>query len=167
MKIREENIKEKKEEQLVKILKEKGWHISFAESCTGGMAAARLINVSSASNVIDGSMITYSNEVKKKELGVPEELMEKYGVVSEEVALAMAKGISEKMKSEVGVGISGIAGPLGGTEKKPVGMVCFGFLADNEMWTKTKYFGELGRNCVREAAVEFVYDELLAWLKSE
>ena len=154
-------IPESKEEKLVRILTEKGLHIAFAESCTGGLAAARLINVASASGVIDGSMVTYANEIKMKYLHVPEEMIQSHGVVSEEVASAMAAGITREMNCEVGIGISGIAGPGGATPDKPVGMVCFGFVVGDEKWSRTKYFGNIGRNAVRHASVEFVYDELL------
>ena len=87
-----------------------------------------------------------------------------YGVVSEEVASAMARGIAREMNCETGVGISGIAGPGGATPGKPVGMVCFGFVIGDETWSRTRYFGNIGRNEVRRASVEFVYDELLAHL---
>ena len=83
-----------KEEKLVAVLMKKGYHIAFAESCTGGMAAARLINVASASSVINESIVTYANEAKIKYLHVEPELIEAHGVVSEEVAGAMAKGMA-------------------------------------------------------------------------
>lgn len=153
-----------KEEKLVALLMKKGYHIAFAESCTGGMAAAKLINVASASSVINESIVTYANEAKIKYLGVSPELIDVHGVVSEEVAEAMAKGMAKAAESEVGVGISGIAGPSGATPGKPIGMVCFGFFVNGKVWTRTKQFGELGRNRVRQAAVDFVYDELLAAL---
>lgn len=155
-------IPESKEEKLVKILMKRGYHIAFAESCTGGLAAARLINVASASAVINESVVTYANEAKMKYLNVPEELIAKHGVVSEAVAGAMAKGIADTAKCEAGIGISGIAGPSGATKDKPVGMVCFGFYINGKVWTRTKQFGNIGRNAVRRAAVEFVYDELLS-----
>ena len=153
-----------KEEKLVYTLTKKGLHIAFAESCTGGLATARLINVASASRVIDGSMVTYANDIKMKYLRVPEKMIQDHGVVSEEVASAMAKGIRENMNCEIGIGISGIAGPGGATPDKPVGMVCFGFAAGKKIWSYTKYFGSIGRNEVRYASVEFVYDELLRYL---
>lgn len=156
-----------KEELLVKNLSGRGWHIAFAESCTGGLAAARLINVPFASNVIDESIITYANEAKIKYLGVPEEMIEQYGVVSEEVAGAMASGMARAAGCEVGVGISGIAGPSGAVPGKPVGMVCFGFFVDGAVHTATRQFGGIGRNSVRAASVEFVYDTLLRLLAQE
>ena len=98
------------------------------------------------------------------------ETIEQYGVVSEPVAGQMAEGVAEAQNAEVGVGVSGIAGPTGGSTEKPVGMVCFGFYVDGELTTVTKQFGDLGRNVVREAATEFVFEtlyELLGGQKSE
>ena len=147
-------------ERVVEILKLRGWHISFAESCTGGLAAARLVDVASASSVFDGSFVTYANEAKVKLQGVREETIGSFGVVSEEVAEQMARGAAGRMAAEVGVGITGVAGPTGGTPRKPVGMVCFGFFLAGEVRTFTRQFGNIGRNAVRAASVEFVYRTL-------
>ncbi len=151
--------------RVVELLIGKKFHISFAESCTGGLAAARLVEVPDASKVFDAGFVTYANEAKVNYLGVLPESIAKYGVVSEEVAGQMAVGAAKKNSANVGVGISGIAGPSGGTREKPIGMVCFGFYVNGVLTTKTKSFGEIGRNMVREASVEFVYrtlEELLA-----
>lgn len=150
-----------KAEALVEKLINKGWHISFAESCTGGMAAAELVAVADASKVFDGSFVTYANEAKIQYLSVDPQLIEKHGVVSEPVALAMAQGAAQQMNAQVAVGISGIAGPTGATPGKPVGMVCFGFVIGQRRFAVTKQFGEIGRNQVRLASTEFVYDTLL------
>lgn len=155
-----------KEQALVALLMEKGLHISFAESCTAGMAAARLVNVANASQVLDAAFVTYSNESKIRLLGVDPDTIARYGVVSEEVALQMAQGAAKANRAEVGVGISGIAGPGGGTEKKPVGMVCFGFTVNGRETAATMQFGSIGRSAVREAAVEYVFDTLLELVKS-
>lgn len=98
------------EEQLVSKLIEKNWHISCAESCTGGMLAARIVNVSNASRVLDISFVTYANEAKMKYLTVSGDTITAYGVVSEEVVSEMALGVAKEAGSEVGIGISGIAG---------------------------------------------------------
>ncbi|MBQ9768349.1 MAG: CinA family protein [Lachnospiraceae bacterium] len=155
------------EEQVVALLQEKGLHISFAESCTGGLCAARLVSVASASAVFDAGVVTYANEAKVKYLDVKPETIEKYGVVSEPVAGQMAEGVAKAQNAQVGVGVSGIAGPSGGSAEKPVGMVCFGFYVDGALTTVTKQFGDLGRNRVREAAVEFVFEMLYRLLKAE
>ena len=149
---------------LVDLLIEKGLHISFAESCTGGMACARLVDVANASKVLDASFVTYANEAKMQFVGVDPETLNAYGAVSEPVALQMAKGAAKVSGAEVGVGISGIAGPGGGTAEKPVGTVCFGFFVNGRELALTKHFGSLGRTAVRQAAVETVYDTLLAEL---
>lgn len=151
----------KLEEKLVECLINKGYTISFAESCTGGLCAARIINVSDASKVINESFITYSNESKIKYLGVSPDIISKYGVVSEHVVVQMALGVANTTNSNIGVGISGIAGPKGGTEIKPVGMVCFGFSINGKVTTKTLYFGNIGRNKVREKSVDYVFEELV------
>ena len=155
------------EEQVVSLLQDKSFHISFAESCTGGLCAARLVGVASASAVFDAGVVTYANEAKIKYLGVKPETIECYGVVSEPVAGQMAEGVAKAQNAEVGVGVSGIAGPTGGTETKPVGMVCFGFSVNGELTTVTKQFGDLGRNVVREAATEFVFEMLAELLQDK
>lgn len=147
-------------EKVVDKLIEKGFKISFAESCTGGLCAGKLVDVANASKVFDSSFVTYANEAKVNFLGVSELTIEKYGVVSENVAKEMAEGLHKKLGVQVGVGVSGIAGPTGGTKEKPVGMVCFGFYIDGKTYTFTKLFGDLGRNNVREKSVEFVFDTL-------
>lgn len=147
-------------QSVVNKLIQKNYHISFAESCTGGMACAALVSVADASKVLDVSFVTYANDAKMKYLGVKEETIEQFGVVSEEIASQMAEGVAKEAGSEVGVGITGVAGPGGGTKEKPVGMVCFGFYINGEVTTYTMHFGEIGRNEVRTKSVEFVYETL-------
>lgn len=148
------------EEDVVNKLIDKGYHIAFAESCTGGLCCGTLVNVTNASSVLDMSFTTYANEAKIKLLGVDADTILKHGVVSEEVAYEMALGVAKVADSEVGVGVTGIAGPGGGTAKKPVGMVCFGFNINGEIKTFTKQFGKIGRNQVRKSSVEFVFEKL-------
>lgn len=149
------------EEQVVDRLIEKGYHISFAESCTGGLCCGTLVNVTNASKVLDVSFVTYANEAKMEYLGVSADTILTHGVVSEQVAYEMAQGVAKTAKSEVGVGVTGVAGPGGGTAKKSVGMVCFGFCINGEVTTYTMQFGEIGRNQVRKSSVEFVFQKLL------
>lgn len=153
------------EEQVVDRLIEKNYKISFAESCTGGLCCGTIVNVTNASKVLDMSFVTYANEAKVELLGVKADTILSHGVVSEEVAYEMAQGVAEKAGSQVGVGITGVAGPGGGTAKKPVGMVCFGFCINGEVKTFTKQFGEIGRNQVRKSSVEFVLQTLIDLLK--
>lgn len=153
-----------KEKQLVLKLIQKGYKIATAESCTGGMLASTIVNVPMASKVIDESIVTYANEAKIKYCGVMPETIKKLGVVSEEVAAQMAKGIAESAGANIGVGVSGIAGPSGGTTTKPVGMVCFGFCVNGKVQTITKYF-KGSRTAVRKKSTKFAIDYLLKILK--
>lgn len=149
------------EEQVVNRLIEREYHISFAESCTGGLCCGTLVNVPNASAVLDESYVTYANDSKIKLLGVSVDTIDSYGVVSEQVAREMAMGVSKSSGAEVGVGITGVAGPTGGTDKKPVGMVCFGFSVNNKVSSYTMQFGNLGRNTVRSESVKFTLETLL------
>lgn len=155
------------EEQVVNKLIDRGFHISFAESCTGGLCCGTLVNVSNASKVLDMSFVTYANEAKVELINVNPETIDAYGVVSEQVAGEMCIGVAEKAHSEVGVGITGVAGPTGGTAKKPVGMVCFGFYVLGNVTTRTMQFGNIGRNEVRAKSVDFVFNTLAELLEKK
>ena len=155
------------EYRLVELLIERGYHITFSESCTAGLASARLVNVPDASRVMDVGFVTYANEAKVKYLGVSEESIERHGVVSEQVAGEMAFGAASSMGAEVGVGISGIAGPTGGTPEKPVGTVCFGISVQGTVSTYTMHFGNVGRNNVRMKSVDFIYEKLIELLSDQ
>ncbi|MCQ2386272.1 MAG: CinA family protein [Clostridia bacterium] len=149
---------------VVRALKEKGLHISFAESCTGGLVAAAAVDVPDASYVLDAAFVTYANSAKMTYVGVKKETLEKFGAVSEETAGEMAAGCAKAAGADIGVSTSGIAGPGGGTPEKPVGTVCFGFYRDGKTETHTRHFpGD--RGAVRKAAVEFVYAVLADALK--
>ena len=114
------------EETVVRLLKEKNYTISTAESCTGGLLAGRIINVSGASDVINVGFVTYANEAKMKYLGVSSETLKDHGAVSRECAEEMACGVTAQMNADVGLATTGIAGPDGGTPEKPVGLVYIG-----------------------------------------
>lgn len=146
--------------KVVQKLIDREYRISFAESCTGGLCCAELVGVADASKVLDVSFTTYANEAKVNFIGVNADAIEKFGVVSEEVAKEMCMGVAKTAGCNVGVGVTGVAGPGGGTDKKPVGMVCFGFFIDGNVKTFTKQFGALGRNNVRNASVNFVFKTL-------
>jgi nicotinamide-nucleotide amidase len=113
------------DDQVAKLLRESGLKLGLAESCSGGLLAARITNVPGASDYFAGSAVTYSYEAKEELLGVPKALLEEKGAVSPEVAEAMAIGALERFRAGVAISITGIAGPDGGTEEKPVGYVCF------------------------------------------
>ena len=110
-------------ETVVELMTEKKLTVSAAESCTGGMFAKMITDVAGSSKILNESYITYANESKVKILGVNSDDIEKYGVVSEQVAVQMAEGVAKISGADIGVGITGIAGPDGGTDKKPVGLV--------------------------------------------
>ena len=118
---------ESKIKYVVQFLLEKQYKISFAESCTGGLLASSLVGIPDASKVFDESIVTYSDASKVKYLGVNPSTIQQYGVVSEEVALEMVEGLMKTTNAQVGVSITGFAGPGGGNIDKPVGTVCFGF----------------------------------------
>lgn len=145
-------------EKLVNLLIEKKLHITTAESCTGGMVASRIVDVANASKVFNVAYVTYANEAKEKYLNVDSKAIEKYGVVSEEVTKQMALGALKEANADISIVTSGIAGPTGGTEYKPVGMVCFGVGIKDNVYTSTKYFGNIGRNKVRSMATEYIID---------
>ena len=149
-----------KNQEVVDLLIKKNYKISAAESCTGGLFAAKIVEISDASKVLDMSFVTYANEAKVKLVDVKEETIKEFGVVSEEVAIQMAKGVQKVSGSNVGVGISGIAGPTGDTATNPIGMVCFGIVINDKSLSFTKYFGNLGRNVVREYAVGVLFETL-------
>jgi nicotinamide-nucleotide amidase len=101
----------------------RGLSLATAESCTGGLVAERLTRVPGASDVFVGSIVAYADDVKVSALGVPRKMIEQHGAVSAEVSAAMARGVRERLGADVGVGVTGIAGPGGGTPEKPVGLV--------------------------------------------
>jgi nicotinamide-nucleotide amidase len=111
------------EEIVLGLCGERGLRLATAESCTGGLVAARLTSVPGSSDVFVGAVVAYANEVKARELGVPEEVLERHGAVSPEAAAAMAAGVRERLGADVAVAVTGIAGPGGGSPDKPVGLV--------------------------------------------
>lgn len=156
---------DKRASLVVDLLANKGWTISFAESCTAGLAAAHLVDVPSASNILESSFVTYSDKAKIELCWVSESTIKKRGVVSEDVAVQMAIGIAHVNRANIGVGISGYAGPTGGTQEAPVGTVCFGFYVNGKTMSATKHFGNIGRDGVRIASVNYVYDYLASMLQ--
>ncbi|MCP1109375.1 competence/damage-inducible protein A [Ohessyouella blattaphilus] len=114
------------EEVVVKLLKAKGYTLATAESCTGGLLSGRLINVAGISEVFKEGFVTYANEAKMRSLGVKEETLAQYGAVSKETAREMSEGVCQVTGADVGISVTGIAGPDGGTKEKPVGLVYIG-----------------------------------------
>jgi nicotinamide-nucleotide amidase len=128
------------EEVVGELLKQHGWRIALAESCTGGLATSRLTDVSGSSAYVERSVVTYSNEAKTDLLGVDAALIAEHGAVSEPVAEAMAAGIRTRARVDIGVGITGIAGPTGGSAAKPVGLVCIAVASAKETTVRTFKF---------------------------
>lgn len=158
------------EERVIEMLKQRQYTFSSAESCTGGMLMSTLINVSGASSVINEGFITYANEAKMKYLFVNEETLRLHGAVSHETAQEMAQGVQKQTGADVGVGITGIAGPLGGTNEKPVGTVFVGCQVKDKTYVKhLKLHGD--RLTIRTSAVseslKFVVECLLKSEKND
>ncbi|MGV8981163.1 competence/damage-inducible protein A [Clostridium sp.] len=150
------------ENVLGKMLIDKKLTISTAESCTGGMVAAKLINYSGISSVFMDGAVTYSNEAKISRLGVSKETLDKYGAVSSEVAAEMAQGMAKTAGTNIGISTTGIAGPDGGSDEKPVGLVYVGLYMKGEV--KTKMFKLSGD---RQKIRERVTMQLLDWVRRE
>ena len=147
-------------EKLVKVLTEKKMTCATAESCTGGGVGYAITGVSGASAVFWGGVISYDNSVKRGVLGVPEEVLATQGAVSPECAAAMAEGARRLLKTDLAVSLTGIAGPGGGSEEKPVGLVWFGLASPSGTVTEKKIFpGD--RDAVRTAAIEHALQLLL------
>ena len=123
------------EEVIFELLKEKGKTISFVESCTGGKLVSALVKYPGASDVIDSGLVTYSNASKIREVNVLSETLQTYGAVSHQTCHEMVKGLVEKTGTNIGVSITGIAGPTGGTDEKPVGLVYIGIKIEDETYT--------------------------------
>lgn len=132
----------------------RGWMVSTAESCTGGMVAASLTAIAGSSDVVDRGFVTYSNEAKSEMLGVLPELIAAHGAVSAHVAEAMAQGAVARSRAGVAVSITGIAGPGGGSAAKPVGLVYFACATrTGAALMLERRYGEIGRDGVRRAAM--------------
>ena len=119
--------------EIVSLLKEKNLTLSCAESCTGGLIAKSITDVSGCSSVFYGGVVAYDNSVKMNILGVCEQTLNKFGAVSYETAKEMAQGVKSALKTDVGISTTGIAGPGGGTSEKPVGTVYIGFAYNGEV----------------------------------
>ena len=138
---------------LVALLAHKGLTVSTAESCTGGLIAAAIVDVPGASEVFPGGAVTYAASVKTALLGVPEEMIRERGVVSREVAEAMANGARKRFDTDCAVSVTGLAGPGGGTAETPVGRVYIGVaVGEKTVVFREDFAGD--RNAVRQAAKE-------------
>ena len=150
---------------IIKKLSKKKLKISFAESCTGGLLSTAITSVSGSSKVFTLGLITYSNQSKIKVLKVPKSIIRKYGSVSEPVCLAMVKNVSRICKTNMSVSITGIAGPSGGSKKKPVGLIYIGIKKRNKTLVKKHLFKNKGRLYIQKAAVNKSLELILSFIK--
>lgn len=134
-------------------LRERGWRLAIAESCTGGLVSRKITAVAGASDYLDRGFITYSNQAKMDLLGVAEELLKAHGAVSEPVALAMAEGACRRARVDVAVAVTGIAGPSGGTPEKPVGTVYIACITPRKEMVERYSFGGT-REQIQESATQ-------------
>jgi len=140
--------------RVLDLCRARGLHVVTAESCTGGLVAAALTEIAGSSDVVDSGLVTYSNEAKQKLLGVPAAMLTRYGAVSRETAAAMAKGALKNSGADLAVAITGIAGPGGGSQRKPVGLVYFAAASrDGRRLARRRRFGKIGRTRVRLRSV--------------
>jgi len=156
---------DKLEQVIADLLIQNNLTVSTAESCTSGLLASRLTDVPGSSQYFKGGSVCYSNELKINDIGVDKDLIERYGAVSEEVAESLAKNIAKKNNTDIGIGITGIAGPGGGTEKKPVGLVFVGIFYKNNLYIK-RYNLTPDRITNRELTVTLCLNEIRKILRN-
>ena len=150
---------------LIDEARERRLRIVTAESCTGGLVSAAITSIAGSSDIFDRGLIVYSNRAKQELLGVPGDLLADYGAVSEPIVRMMAEGALENSNAHVAVAITGVAGPGGGTELKPVGLVHFATArANHSVMHRVERFGDVGRHEIQLAstqiALEMVRDRL-------
>jgi nicotinamide-nucleotide amidase len=153
-------IAEARARAVLEAARRKGWMVTAAESCTGGMVSAALTDIAGSSDVFDRGFVTYSYPSKTALLGVPETMLAEHGAVSEPVARAMAQGAWDASGADLAVAITGVAGP-GGSEAKPEGLVWFAVATRAGVRSEHRAFGPLGRAIVRLRSVETALDLML------
>ena len=152
------------EKTIGNLLREKGWTLSIAESCTGGLISDRITNVSGSSDYFEGGMVTYSNESKAEHLSIPLGFIKKYGAVSPQVARKMAQGVRKAFNTTFGLSTTGVAGPTGGTKRAPVGRVFIGFANGRKTWVRKEDLKGSRKEIKRRAAekaLQFFYERLI------
>jgi PncC family amidohydrolase len=145
------------------ILHKRGLKLAAAESCTGGLIGSRITDVAGSSEYFLGSIVAYAYEVKVKLLDVSWDTLNKYGAVSRETVLEMARGVQQRIGSDVTISVSGIAGPGGGTVEKPVGTTWIGLVAKDGVWAKEFHFSgnrEQNKSSAADAALQMLLDYL-------
>ncbi len=152
-------------QKIVKLLSKKKLKISFAESCTGGLLSSSITSVSGSSKVFTLGLVTYSNKAKINILKIPKKIITKHGAVSYETCLSMVKNLNKISKTNISISITGVAGPNGGTKKKPVGLVFIGIKKDNKTLIKKYSFKNKKRSSVQNAAVNKALNLILSFVK--
>ena len=152
-------------QKIVKVLRKKALKISFAESCTGGLLSSSITSISSSSKVFTIGLVTYSNQSKISLLKVPKKIISKHGAVSYETCLSMVKNLNKISKTNISVSITGIAGPKGGTKKKPVGLVFIGIKKGNKTLVKKYLFKNKKRSSIQRVTVNKALNLILSFAK--
>ena len=152
-------------QKIVRLLEKKKLKISFAESCTGGLLSSTITQISGSSKVFTIGFVTYSNQSKINTLKVPKKTIKKHGSVSYETCLAMARNLSKISKTNISISITGIAGPKGGTKKKPVGLVFIGIKKGNKTLVKKHLFKNKNRSSIQKGSVNKALNLILSVLK--
>ncbi|MGP8233615.1 MAG: CinA family protein [Methylovirgula sp.] len=145
---------------LIDLYRERGLILVTAESCTGGLIAGLITEIPGSSKIFERGYVTYSNRAKEECIDVAPDLLDQFGAVSAEAAEAMAEGALRSSAANVALSVTGIAGPDGGSEAKPVGLVYFGYGRSGQIATIEKRFGPIGRSQIRLAAIEVALDLL-------
>ena len=151
--------------KIIKLLIKKKLKISFAESCTGGLLSSSITSISGSSKVFNLGIVAYSNQAKINILKIPKKIVMKHGAVSQETCLSMLKNLNRISKSSISLSITGIAGPGGGTKKKPVGLVYIGFKKGNKTLVKKYLFKNKQRLLIQRAAVNKALNLILSFIK--
>ena len=151
--------------KLINLLKKKKLKISFAESCTGGLLSSIITSNAGSSKVFDLGLVTYSNQAKQKILKVPNKIIKKYGAVSVQCCLSMVNNLSKISKSHINISITGIAGPKGGTKKKPVGLVFIGLKFRKKIFVNKYLFKNKSRINFQKITVNKVIKTVLSIVK--
>ena len=152
-------------QRIVKLLIKKKLKISFAESCTGGLLSSSVTSVSGSSKVFTLGLVTYSNQAKINILKVSKRIIMKHGAVSYETCLSMVKNLNNISKTNISVSITGIAGPKGGTKRKPVGLVFIGIKKGNKTLVKKYLFKNKKRSSIQRASVNKALNLILTFVK--
>lgn len=147
-------------QELQDILKQRGETITCAESCTGGLIASMITELSGSSAVFRGSVVTYCNDIKEQELGVKKETMIKYGAVSTQTVNEMLEGVIKKFDADYAIAVSGVAGPTGGTKEKPVGTVVIGVKKRNQQPISKNYHFDGCRKTVQTRASVEAFEKI-------